>query len=127
VQHRVRWYCSTSREDVRQARYDSIVIPVIRSEESVEIRFGVSIRSSLADDSLHSESDLIALGPRQLALKLANGLGLDIFVPPMHVEPSLIIGAWHRKSSKNALHTWVRNQIFDLLRPLNEGEVQLPG
>lgn len=74
-----------------------------------------------------SESDLIALVPRQLAEKMAEGLKLDILVPPMPIEPALIIGAWHRKSSKNPFHTWVRNEVFDLLRPLNEGEAQLPG
>jgi DNA-binding transcriptional LysR family regulator len=73
-----------------------------------------------------SESDLIALVPRQLAEKLAGELRLDIFVPPMAVKPALVIGAWHRRSSKNALHAWVRAQIFDLLRPLNEGEAPIP-
>lgn len=73
-----------------------------------------------------SESDLIALVPRKLAEKMAHGLKLDIFVPPMSIEPALIIGAWHRKSSKNPFHTWVRNQVFELLRPLNEGAAQLP-
>jgi hypothetical protein len=61
------------------------------------------------------------------AEKMAEGLKLDILVPPMPIEPALIIGAWHRKSSKNPFHTWVRNEVFELLRPLNEGEAQLPG
>lgn len=74
-----------------------------------------------------SESDLIALVPRQLAEKLAPSLRLSVFTPPMPVEPALVVGAWHRKSSRDPLHRWVRDLVFELLRPLNAGETPLPG
>ncbi|PWV98762.1 DNA-binding transcriptional LysR family regulator [Hoeflea marina] len=73
-----------------------------------------------------SESDLVALVPRQLGENLARGTSLDLFVPPTPIEPTLMIGAWHRKSGRNPLHIWFRSLVMELLRPLNESEAPLP-
>lgn len=64
-------------------------------------------------------SDLIALLPVQLARKVEADYGLRIFQPPMRIDPPLIIGIWHKRMEKAPLASWMRKQIFDLLKPLD--------
>lgn len=66
-----------------------------------------------------SESDLIALVPAQLAKKVAKTFGLQVFGPPMSVEPALIIGIWHKRSDNAPMATWMRSQVFELMKGLN--------
>lgn len=66
------------------------------------------------------ESDLIALVPTQLAQKVAGGFGLKVFAPPFEISPVLIIAIWHRRSDENPLSKWMRQQVFDLMKPLND-------
>lgn len=65
------------------------------------------------------ESDLIALVPSQLAVDVANTFELQVFEPPMSIDPPLIIGIWHKRSEHSPFAKWVRDQIFDLMRQLN--------
>lgn len=67
-------------------------------------------------------SDLIALVPRQLGEHMARKNLLHAYLPPMHVPAATIIGVWHKKSERSPFERWMRNQVFDLLRPLNAGE-----
>lgn len=67
-------------------------------------------------------SDLIALVPRQTAELLAEEMGLTVHVAPMPIAAPLMVAAWHRRSSGNPAHRWMREQIASILRPLNEGE-----
>lgn len=73
-----------------------------------------------------SESDLIAIVPRQLGKRLAPSLDLSLYIPPMPVDPALIVGIWHKRSTDNPGHRWMRNLIAEILLPLNEGERPLP-
>ncbi|WP_424984268.1 LysR family transcriptional regulator [Maritalea sp. S77] len=66
-----------------------------------------------------SESDMIALIPWQLGQKWADQMQLDIFVPPMHVPVVKIVGVWHKRSTNNPAHRWVREQIFDEMKKLD--------
>ncbi|MDD9921295.1 MAG: LysR substrate-binding domain-containing protein, partial [Boseongicola sp.] len=66
-----------------------------------------------------SESDLIALVPTQLAQKVAAGFGLKYYTPPFEISPALIIAIWHRRSDENPMSKWMRQQVFDLLKPLD--------
>lgn len=65
-----------------------------------------------------SESDLIALVPAQLAAKVAETFKLRVFVPPMKIDPALIIGIWHKRSENAPLAFWMRNQVFGLMKAL---------
>ncbi|MCG6901652.1 MAG: LysR family transcriptional regulator [Rhodobacter sp.] len=65
------------------------------------------------------ESDLIALVPAQLAARVAGTFDLAVFEPPVPIEPALIIGIWHKRSDKAPLATWMREQVFDLMRSLD--------
>ncbi|MBY6044719.1 LysR family transcriptional regulator [Phaeobacter italicus] len=66
-----------------------------------------------------SESDLIGLLPLQLARKVQPVYGLDLFVPPIAIDPIQLIGVWHRKADTAPMAAWMRQQIFDILRPLD--------
>lgn len=64
-------------------------------------------------------SDLIALLPDQLARQVAPSVGLEVFAPPMPIEPAQIIMIWNRRYSAWPPHVWLRDQIEGLLRPLS--------
>lgn len=65
-----------------------------------------------------SASDLVALVPSQLARKFAPEFGLKVLAPPFEIEPVNIIAIWHRRSDANPMAKWMRQQVFDLLKPL---------
>lgn len=67
-----------------------------------------------------SESDLIALIPDQLARKVAAGFGLQVFRPPMLIAPALIVGVWHKRADRTPMAAWMRQRVFDLLKPLDQ-------
>ncbi|MCR9109914.1 LysR family transcriptional regulator [Marivita sp. XM-24bin2] len=66
-----------------------------------------------------SESELIALLPRQLAEKVSKEYGLVLFQPPMRVDPALIVGIWHKRADRAPMASWMREQVFNLLRRLD--------
>jgi len=72
-----------------------------------------------------AESDLVGLLPRQLAEAVAPRLGLDLYDVPMHLAASQINMVWHRRSTRNPAHRWMRDLIATLLAPLNVGEAPL--
>lgn len=65
------------------------------------------------------ESDLIALVPAQLAADVSKTFDLQVFAPPMQIDPPLIIGIWHRRSDNSPLAAWMREQVFGLMRRLD--------
>lgn len=73
-----------------------------------------------------AESDLVGLLPRQLAEAAAPRLGLEVYDLPMPLSTSLISMVWHRRSSRNPAHRWMRMQVAKLLTPLNSGEAPIP-
>ncbi len=73
-----------------------------------------------------SESDLVALLPRQLALAMAPRLGLELYLAPMDITPALMRMIWNRRTTGDPAHRWFRSLVAELLRPLNEGEASLP-
>lgn len=66
-----------------------------------------------------SESDLIALVPEQLAAKVAKDFDLNVYLPPMDINPALIIGIWHKRLENAPLAAWMREKIFALLTELD--------
>lgn len=65
------------------------------------------------------QSDLIALVPAQLAEARARTDGLRAFWPPMAMPEASIVGVWHKRSHRAPLHAWMRDFVFDILRPLD--------
>lgn len=70
-------------------------------------------------------SDLVALLPLQLALKMAPKTGLAIYRPPMPVATVQMWMIWHRRSTANPAHRWLRDLVAGLLGPL-DGMVMPP-
>ncbi|MWD26049.1 LysR family transcriptional regulator [Aquicoccus sp. SCR17] len=65
------------------------------------------------------ESDLIALVPAQLAADVADTFDLQVFKPPMPIDPPLIIGIWHKRSQNTPLAAWMRERVFGIMRGLD--------
>ena len=65
------------------------------------------------------ESNLIALVPAQLAADVAETFDLQVFEPPILIDPPLIVGIWHKRSDNTPLAKWMRDQAFRLLRRLD--------
>ena len=64
-------------------------------------------------------SDLIALLPTALAHHVAEASGLCVYRPPMPVPTAQLSMIWHRRYSASASHSWLRDQIADLMSPLD--------
>lgn len=69
-----------------------------------------------------SQSDHIALVPRQYGERFASELGLRVFKAPMPIDPAMITMVWHRRSTGAPAHRWLRTTVADILLPLNEGD-----
>lgn len=65
-------------------------------------------------------SDLIALLPSALAQRVANSANLDVFAPPIPVDPARLFLIWRRRFSDSPPHQWLRERITELLHPLND-------
>ncbi len=65
-------------------------------------------------------SDLVAITPEQLARKLSPRLGLSIYVPPMPVGPVQICMLWHKRSTSNPSHRWLRGIVSGILSRLDD-------
>jgi DNA-binding transcriptional LysR family regulator len=69
-----------------------------------------------------SETDLVALVPRQLAERVAPRLGLATYVQPMPMAVPLICMYWHRRAEANPAQAWLRQRIAGVLGALDPGE-----
>lgn len=65
-------------------------------------------------------SDLIALLPSALAYHVAQAAGLQVYRAPVPVPTAQLCMIWHRRFSASSAHGWLRDQIADLLAPLDE-------
>lgn len=64
-------------------------------------------------------SELIALLPSALAESVAQDAGLVVYRAPMPVPTVQLSMIWHRRYSATASHIWLREQIAQLLEPLD--------
>lgn len=65
-----------------------------------------------------ARSDLVALLPEQYAVAVAERLGLSIYLSPVAVGPVEISLIWHKRSSSDPAHRWLRARIGEVLAPL---------
>mgnify|MGYP000564926367 CR=1 FL=1 len=90
---------------------DGTVTLEIKTGDDGKIEFeGVSLATG----------DLIALLPTALAHHVAQSAGLQVYRAPMPVPTVQLCTIWHRGFSASAAHVWLREQIADLLAPLDE-------
>ena len=65
-------------------------------------------------------SDLIALLPTVLAHRFAQTMRLRVMRAPMQIAVVQILMVWHRRFSASPAHVWLRDQIAELVAPLDE-------
>ncbi len=68
-------------------------------------------------------SDLIALLPTALANHVATTAGLCVYRAPMPVPTAELCMIWHRRYSASVSHSWLREQIAELLSSLDEKSI----
>jgi DNA-binding transcriptional LysR family regulator len=66
-----------------------------------------------------ASSDLIALLPSALAHRVSKSANLDVFEPPIPVDPVRLFLIWHRRFSSSPPHQWLRSRIIEILHPLS--------
>lgn len=60
-------------------------------------------------------TDLLALMPAQIAARMAPQLHLNIYEPPMHIQPVQIALIWHRRVGTEPIQVWLRHTVLDIL------------
>lgn len=70
-------------------------------------------------------SDHIAFVPQQMAHQMATKLNIDVYATPFPMPTPVIGMYWHKRSTNSPAHRWLRQQISELMRPLNERETPL--
>ena len=78
--------------------------------EQVQVR----VPSFVACAFLASRTDGVATIPLKLAEFLAEDLGLELFEPPLELEPIGIDQFWHERMQQDRGHRWFRAEVFDL-------------
>lgn len=66
-----------------------------------------------------ADSDLVALLPEPLALKMAGRLGLGIYCAPISIDPAQICMMWHKRNAGHPAHRWLRDMVMQVLSPLD--------
>ena len=74
----------------------------------------VRVPSFLACAFLASRTDGVATIPLKLAEFLAEDLRLELFEPPLGLEPIGIDQFWHERMQQDRGHRWFRAEVFDL-------------
>ena len=68
-----------------------------------------------------ARSDLVALLPTGLAQHVADREGLEIYRAPVSIPRAPLFMAWHKRYAASRPHEWIRAQIAEVLKPLDEG------
>ncbi|WP_270729378.1 LysR family transcriptional regulator [Shimia sp. Alg240-R146] len=101
-------------------------------EDQVLSTLGRSRRVTLAVGSFRdlyetvAGSDLLAVLPGTLARAVADRFGLALHPMPFPMEPALLWVAWNRWQTDEPAHRWLRGEIANLLRHLNDVDQPLP-
>lgn len=66
-----------------------------------------------------SRSDFLALVPHQVAERIARPFGLEVYAAPIPVTPVELCMVWHKRSTLNPAHTWLRGRIAQVLDTLD--------
>ena len=104
------------------APHIAIVSPAIGEQQIVRALGPLAARRKVALRLQHylpvpaivGHSDLLATIPLAVATALATQGGLARFAPPFEIEPMTIRQYWHRRSSDDPGHRWLRQEIYGL-------------
>ncbi len=68
-----------------------------------------------------SESDLIALLPRQFAIRSSDRMGLGVYRLPFPMPKLPLVMIWPRRLTDSAAHSWLRTQVAEIVAPFDDG------
>lgn len=106
----------------RHASYEDQVLSTLGRSRRVALSVG-SFRDLY---ETVAGSDLLAVLPGTLARAAAQRFGLTAHPVPFSMEPALLWVAWNRWQTDDPAHRWLRGEIADLLRHLNDVDRPLP-
>ena len=66
-----------------------------------------------------ASSDLIALLPSAFAHRVSKSANLNVFEPPIRIDPVRLFLIWHRRFSNSPPHQWLGSRIAELLHPFS--------
>jgi DNA-binding transcriptional LysR family regulator len=66
-----------------------------------------------------AQTDFVALLPHQLAHTVRAQIGLDLFRLPVPLPKAELYMIWHRRSTANPAHRWIREQIGRVLAAID--------
>ncbi|WP_306112554.1 MULTISPECIES: LysR family transcriptional regulator [unclassified Roseovarius] len=106
-----------------QASMYRAVLDEALAREGFARRVAVSKPDFLGVPFLLEESDLVAAMPEKLAALFIQRFDLLTFQPPIHLPKLDIRMMWNRSTHRSAAHVWLREQILEICKQLNnEGE-----
>ncbi|OIQ28888.1 MAG: hypothetical protein BM562_12060 [Alphaproteobacteria bacterium MedPE-SWcel] len=108
--------------DGRQASYEDQLLSTLGRSR----RVALTVNSFRDLYEIVAGSDLLAVLPGTLARAVAQRFGLTVHPVPFPMEPALLWVAWNRWQTDDPAHRWLRGEIADLLRHLNDVDRPLP-
>ena len=108
--------------ECRHASYEDQVLSTIGRSRRVALSVG-SFRDLY---ETVAGSDLLAVLPGTLARAVGQRFDLRTHPLPFPMEPALLWLAWNRWQTDDPAHRWLRGEIADLLRHLNDVDRPLP-
>lgn len=82
--------------------------------QGLELRVKLRPEHFLSLSFILEASDLIATVPLSVARAFARGGAIEIFTPPINIEPIKVAQHWHRRREADPEIQWLRNLIHEL-------------
>jgi DNA-binding transcriptional LysR family regulator len=81
-------------------------------------RIGVHASDYVGAAWIAASTDFIATIPRRLAERLAPGLHLEVFRPPLDVDELALVVSWARRTADERPAMWLKERILEVGRDL---------
>jgi DNA-binding transcriptional LysR family regulator len=75
-------------------------------------RVAFSVQSYGLAPTIVAASDLLCTLPRRFLERYSETL--DLFTPPLELEPAKVVALWHPRHQGDAGHSWLRAQLFEV-------------
>jgi DNA-binding transcriptional LysR family regulator len=75
----------------------------------------MTLPSFLSIAHLVARSELIGMIPSSMAERVAEPLGIDIYISPVTAAPVPLSFFWHARNTHDTAHAWMRQQMIKVL------------
>ena len=110
-------FCAQSHVAIEPAEgarmYNELVDDALR-RRGASRRIALSKPTFLGVPFLVASTDLVATLPRLVAERFAHMAPIELFAPPIEVQPIDIVMMWHDRTHNNPLHRWLRELIAEV-------------